>query len=42
LKELLSLMVKDDHIARFFFKQPSSNYLLSRYTDWMEPYLIGQ
>lgn len=42
LKELLSLMAKDDQIARFFFKQPSYNYLYARYTDWMEPYLIGQ
>lgn len=35
-------MTKDDHIARFFYKQPSYNYLYARYTDWMEPYLIGQ
>ena len=42
LKELLSLMRKDQTIAYFFYHLPSYTYQYARFTDWFRPYLSEQ
>jgi len=42
LKELLSLMRKDQTIAYFFYHLPSYTYQCARFTDWFRPYLTEQ
>ena len=42
LKEMISLMAKDDQIARFVFKSAPATYQGARYTDWIRPYLENQ
>lgn len=42
LKELLSLMRKDDAIARFVYHLPPASYQCARFTDWFRPYLEEQ
>lgn len=42
LTELLSLMAKDEDIARFVYTSAPPNYTHARYTDWIRPYLIYQ
>lgn len=39
LKELLSVMRKDNEIARFIYHLPPSTYQCARFTDWFRPYL---
>lgn len=39
LKEMLSLMAKDDVIARFIYKSGPPSYQYARYVDWIRPYL---
>ena len=39
LKELLSLMRKDNDIALFVYSLPSYTYQCARFTDWFRPYL---
>ena len=39
LQEMLSLMAKDDVIARFVYKSAPPTYQSSRFTDWIRPYL---
>ena len=36
---MLSLMAKDDDIARFVFNAAPPSYQYSRYSDWIRPYL---
>lgn len=42
LKEMLSLMAKDDVIALFVYKAAPPSYQNSRYSDWIFPYLEFQ
>lgn len=42
LTELLSLMAKDEDIARFIYTSAPPTYQSARYTDWIRPYLIYQ
>jgi transposase len=42
LQEMLSLMAKDDVIARFVFHAAPHCYQISRYSDWIRPYLEYQ
>ena len=42
LKEMLSLMAKDETIARFIFKSAPPTYQCARYSDWFRPYLEYQ
>jgi len=42
LKELLSLMRKDNAIARFVYHLPPATYQCARFTDWFRPYLEEQ
>mmetsp|Transcript_44262 Transcript_44262/g.32251 ORF Transcript_44262/g.32251 Transcript_44262/m.32251 type:complete len:126 (+) Transcript_44262:302-679(+) len=42
LKEMLSLMVKDDFICMYIYSQGPHSYQYARYTDWILPYLDGQ
>ena len=39
LKEMLSLMAKDDDIARFVYRSAPPTYQMARYSDWIRPYL---
>ena len=39
---MLSLMAKDDVIAKFVSQSAPYNYSLSRYSDWIRPYLEFQ
>jgi hypothetical protein len=39
LKEMLSLMAKDDDIARFVYSSAPPTYQHARYSDWIKPYL---
>jgi hypothetical protein len=39
LKELLSLMRKDEVIAKYLYHLPSFTYQGARFTDWFRPYL---
>jgi hypothetical protein len=39
---MLSLMAKDDVIARFIYKSSPPSYQYSRYVDWIRPYLESQ
>jgi hypothetical protein len=41
LKEMLSLMAKDDVIARFIYSAGPPSYQYSHYHDWIKPYLEG-
>jgi len=41
LKEMLSLMVKDEAICRFIYNSGPPTFQYSRYTDWILPYLDG-
>jgi len=42
LTELLSLMAKDEDIARFIYRSAPPTYQMARYTDWIRPYLLYQ
>lgn len=42
LKELLSLMRKDDDVARYLYHLPPNSYQCARFTDWFRPYLEEQ
>lgn len=42
LKELLSLMRKDNVVARFVYHLPPAAYQCARFTDWFRPYLEEQ
>src|SRR5207244_7574267 len=42
LKEMLSLMAKDDDIARFVYYSAPPTYQHARYSDWIKPYLEHQ
>lgn len=42
LKEMISLMAKDDDIARFVYYSAPSTYQTARYSDWIRPYLEHQ
>lgn len=42
LQEMLSLMAKDDDIARFVYKTAPPTYQISRYSDWIRTYLENQ
>lgn len=42
LKELLSLMRKDNEVARFVYHLPPASYQCARFTDWFRPYLEEQ
>jgi hypothetical protein len=42
LQEMLSLMAKDEDIARFVYNSVPPTYQYSRYSDWIRPYLEGQ
>lgn len=42
LREMISLMAKDDDIARFVYYSAPPTYQTARYTDWIRPYLEGQ
>lgn len=39
LKEMLSLMAKDDDIARFVYFSAPPTYQMARYSDWIKSYL---
>lgn len=41
LQEMLSLMAKDDVIARFVYNAAPPTYQSARFTDWIRPYLEG-
>jgi len=41
LREMLSMMAKDEDIARFVFKSAPPTYQMARYSDWIRPYLEG-
>lgn len=41
LKEMISLMAKDDDIARFVYRSAPATYQTARYSDWIRPYLEG-
>jgi hypothetical protein len=42
LKEMISLMAKDEDIARFVYRAAPATYQTARYSDWIRPYLEGQ
>ena len=42
LKDMLSLMAKDEQIARYVYSQAAPTYQGARYTDWIRPYLEYQ
>lgn len=42
LKEMLSLMAKDEQIARYVYNASPPTYQSSRYSDWIRPYLEYQ
>ena len=42
LTELLSLMAKDEDIARYVYTSAPPTYTNARYTDWIRPYLVYQ
>lgn len=42
LKELLSLMRKDEAIARYVYHLPAHSYQGARFTDWFRPYIEEQ
>jgi hypothetical protein len=42
LKEMLSLMAKDDDIAKFVYHSAPPTYQQARYSDWIRPYLEHQ
>lgn len=42
LKELLSLMRKDESIARYVYHLPPCTYQCARFTDWIRPYIDEQ
>jgi hypothetical protein len=42
LKEMLSLMAKDELVARHVYFSAPPTYLCARYTDWIRPYLEYQ
>jgi hypothetical protein len=42
LKEMLSLMAKDEDIARFVYYSAPPTYQHARYSDWIKPYLEHQ
>jgi hypothetical protein len=42
LKEMLSLMAKDQEIARFVYNAAPPTYFSARYSDWFRPYLEYQ
>ena len=39
---MLSLMAKDETIARFIYKTGPHSYQYARYSDWFRSYLEGQ
>ncbi len=39
---MLSLMAKDDQIARFIYNSGPPSYQYARYIDWIRPYLESQ
>jgi hypothetical protein len=39
---MISLMAKDDDIARFVYFSAPPTYQTSRYSDWIRPYLESQ
>jgi hypothetical protein len=42
LKDMLSLMAKDEKVARYVYSQAPPTYNCARYTDWIRPYLEYQ
>ena len=42
LKEMVSLMAKDEDIARYVYNSAPYTYQYSRYSDWIRPYLQYQ
>ena len=42
LKDMLSIMAKDEKIARYVYSQAAPTYQGARYTDWIRPYLEYQ
>jgi hypothetical protein len=42
LKDLLSLCVKDQDIARFVYRTAPPTYQYARYSDWFRGYIEGQ
>lgn len=42
LKDMLSLMAKDELIARYVYNAAPPTYQSSRYSDWIRPYLEYQ
>ena len=42
LQEMLSLMAKDEQIARFVYESAPPTYQSARYSDWIRPYLESQ
>ena len=39
---MISLMAKDDDIARFVYRSAPATYQMARYSDWIRPYLENQ
>jgi len=39
---MLSLMSKDEDVARFVYRSAPPTYQGARYSDWIRPYLEGQ
>ena len=39
---MISLMAKDDDIARFVYRSAPASYQTARYSDWIRPYLESQ
>ncbi len=42
LKDMLSLMAKDEQIARYIYHSAPHTYQVARFTDWIRPYLEYQ
>jgi len=42
LKEMLSLMAKDEHIARYVYFSAPPTYQVAHYSDWIRPYIEYQ
>lgn len=42
LKEMLSLMAKDEDVARYVYSASPPTYQVARYSDWIRPYLEYQ